>query len=99
MTAEYKKEIETTEVERLVDVKCNICGLSCRDEMDMNYECIDFGANWGFASHGKDGRIERGHICEKCYDEKITPLFKISPIIKSHWMDELFEEESEEETD
>jgi len=77
MTYFYKKEIIETEIVK--NIICNICGLSCRDEDDMNYECATIDVTWGYGS-SKDMEHEIAHICEKCYDKHITPLFKIPTI-------------------
>ena len=36
------KQIKTKRVTepKLVDITCDICGESCRDKMDMNYEMV-----------------------------------------------------------
>lgn len=67
----YKKEIS--------DVLCNICGLTCKDKHNMNYECITIDVTWGYGS-SKDMVHEVAHICENCYDDKVVPLFTIPTI-------------------
>ena len=76
MISEYKTVKK--ELDELDDVYCNICGKSCKKEMNFEYAYII--ADWGYDSQ-KDLEVHEAHICEECYDEKILPLFKINPKI------------------
>ena len=53
---------------KLVDITCDICGKSCRDSADMNYECVSFAGSWGYMSH-KDTENWSCDICEPCADK------------------------------
>lgn len=53
---------------KLIDITCDICGKSCRDEMDMNYEMICLQGDWGYCSQ-KDGTSWLCDICEDCADK------------------------------
>ena len=72
------EKVEIVE-ERVVDIICNVCGKSCRDKCDMNYEYADLSANWGYGSN-KDMLQTHAHICSSCYD-KIAETFVISAVI------------------
>ena len=52
---------------KLVDITCDICGHSCRDNMDMNYEMVSLQGSWGYCSN-KDGTTWDCDICETCAD-------------------------------
>lgn len=56
---------EVTE-EGIVEVYCDICGKSTKDDMG-NFECATLYANWGYSSN-KDGEVHKCYICETCYD-------------------------------
>lgn len=73
----------TKEVEELVDVTCDRCGLSCRDKIDMNLEYAEMKAMWGYGS-GKDCERHKIQLCEKCYDEMVETM-KIKVQV-SHYM-------------
>ena len=73
----YKTETRTIEEEYVKDVICNMCGESCRDRMDMNFECATLSASWGYCSR-KDTERHHSHLCEDCYD-KLVEQFKIPP--------------------
>ena len=64
------KKIKTTikEIEEIEDVLCDICGKSCRDGYDMNYEFSTLSASWGYGSH-KDSERWYGEFCESCSDK------------------------------
>ena len=63
-----KFETVTEEHEKLTDVFCDICGKSCKTEMD--YEFAVLAADWGFDSK-KDGEHHHCDICEDCYNEVV----------------------------
>jgi hypothetical protein len=66
-------EKQTKEVEVLVDVKCDRCGESCWDKIEMNMEYAEMKAMWGYGS-GKDCERHKIQLCEKCYDETIKTM-------------------------
>ena len=53
---------------KLVDITCDICGKSCRDSADMNYEMACLRGHWGYMSR-KDGTRWCCDICEDCADK------------------------------
>lgn len=63
----HLKNKRVTEL-KLVDITCDICGKSCRDKMDMNYEMVSLSGSWGYCSH-KDGTAWNCDICEGCADK------------------------------
>jgi len=64
-------EKETQEVEVLKDVVCDCCGKTCKDDINLNFECATIKANWGYGSK-KDMEQWSAQICEKCIDEKFS---------------------------
>ena len=72
-----KIEIVKVDSPQVVDVICNACGESCRDNLGMNFEYADVSAAWGYGSK-KDMEVHRGHLCEACYD-KLVASWKIPP--------------------
>ena len=64
-------EIELVEKEVLKDVFCDSCGKSCNTEYGFEY--MELTANWGFSSN-KDLERWEAQICEKCVDEKFSPI-------------------------
>lgn len=58
----------TKEIEEVEDIICDICGKSCRDKYDMNYEYSTLSASWGYGSH-KDTEQWQGDFCENCSDK------------------------------
>ena len=52
---------------KLIDITCDICGKSCRDKMDMNYEMVSLAGSWGYCSQ-KDGQSWLCDMCEGCAD-------------------------------
>lgn len=62
----FKKE--TAELTVLKDIKCDICGDSCKkDKKSGIYEYATFSANWGYMSN-KDNEQWEVHMCEACAD-------------------------------
>ena len=59
---------EQTYVSKLKDINCDVCGKSCRDNMDMNFEMVALSGSWGYCSH-KDGTSWACDICEDCADK------------------------------
>lgn len=56
------------ETEEVTDVLCDMCGKSCRDDMDMNYEGSHLSASWGYCSR-KDDTFWDYDFCEDCSDK------------------------------
>ena len=63
-----KTKTVTIEVEKVDTVICDICGKSCKDNFNMNYEFSSLSASWGYGSH-KDGSLWGGDFCEGCSDK------------------------------
>lgn len=61
------REIVTKEIDTVTDIRCDFCGQTCRDSLDMNFEYATVKAHWGYGSR-KDGTIHEAHFCEKCFD-------------------------------
>jgi len=55
----------TREIEELEDIICDICGKSCKDDLNMNYEFSTLSASWGYGSHA-DTTQWYGEFCESC---------------------------------
>jgi len=62
----FKKE--QTYTAKLEDITCDVCGKSCRDKMDMNFELVILRGSWGYGSR-KDGTSWECEICEDCADK------------------------------
>ncbi len=58
----------TRKIEETEDIICDICGKSCRDKLNMNYESSILSASWGYGS-SKDGSQWGGDFCESCSDK------------------------------
>lgn len=76
---ERVKKVVTREETFVSDVLCNVCGKTCKDDLDMNFECATVHANWGYGSR-KDTELHEAHICEDCYDEYVK-IWKLPPTI------------------
>ncbi len=50
----------------VVDILCDICGMSARTEYG-DFEYAQLAATWGYAST-KDGEEHEVCLCESCYD-------------------------------
>ena len=70
---ETKKKM--VEQEYQSDVICDICGKSCKDGIDMNFEFMTLSADWGYAS-GFDTESWRAEVCIKCVVKKLKPIVK-----------------------
>lgn len=66
-------------VETLKDIKCNLCGKSCKASSGLGYSCATLDAYWGYGSN-KDGEKYLAHLCETCFDN-IVKNFKISGLV------------------
>lgn len=71
-----KKFIEVT-CEKLGDVFCDVCGESCKREVDYEYATLK--ASWGYDSN-KDLQIHNIQLCESCFDKTILFLKQIKTI-------------------
>jgi hypothetical protein len=81
--------------EQIEDITCDICLESCRDSLDMNFECLSISTKWGYGSNNKDGEKWEAHVCESCTEKYLKDLIlfnKSSYFSKSH---ELHEEMNE----
>ena len=74
------KKYKTRQAKVLVDICCDVCGNSCKNELgtardhigDMCNQAADFefatiSANWGYCSR-KDGESYHLDLCENCFD-------------------------------
>lgn len=53
------------EVERVIDVKCDVCGTSTRIE-ESGYQFGTLQAQWGYGTL-HDGERYEIHLCERCF--------------------------------
>ena len=67
------KLIGMTEKEDLIDIVCDICGMSTKTEFG-DYEYAELSARWGYSS-SKDEEYHEVCLCEKCYDQ-VTSYIK-----------------------
>lgn len=79
---EITKKVEEL-VDKVVDVICDRCGKTCKDEINLNFEFAEVKAMWGYGSN-KDLERHKIHLCEPCYDETLKTM-GIKPQI-SHYM-------------
>lgn len=63
------------QVETTIDVRCDLCGDSCKQETDdtQNLEFGTLKANWGYASK-HDGESYNIHLCEGCFFQTLAHL-------------------------
>jgi len=61
------RQIKNKTSPTLIDITCDICGKSCKDRADMNYEMVCLQGSWGYMSR-KDGTNWCCDICEDCAD-------------------------------
>ena len=59
---------KTVTERKLMGITCDVCGKSCRDDQDMNYEYISFAGSWGYCSR-KDTENWSCDLCEPCADK------------------------------
>ena len=59
-----KIETVTETREKMTDLLCDVCGVSCKHPTD--YEHGSFEADWGYDST-QDGEHHRCDLCEDCY--------------------------------
>ena len=62
------------------DVICDSCGKSCKTFLDQKKKHFDFEfmtleAKWGYGT-GKDMERYQAQVCERCVDEKLSPIIK-----------------------
>ena len=60
------KILGRVEREELIDILCDICGVSTKTECG-DYEYAELSARWGYSS-SKDEEYHEVCLCEKCYD-------------------------------
>ena len=76
------KKYKTRQARVLVDICCDVCGTSCRndrlklpgplhEEGDFEYGTVS--ATWGYFSR-KDGESYSTLLCEKCFDDVVTHI-------------------------
>ena len=63
------------------DVKCDICGKSCKTEINT-FEFMELKVDWGYGAD-KDGKRQTAQVCEKCVEEKLEPIIKFKTEIYS----------------
>tara|TARA_Y100000034_G_scaffold121644_2_gene166134 strand:+ start:816 stop:1121 length:306 start_codon:yes stop_codon:yes gene_type:complete len=66
----------------VVDVVCDICKKSTRDQGDMNFEYAELAATWGFYSK-KDCEQHNCHMCETCYDKIRAYIHSIGGVVQT----------------
>jgi hypothetical protein len=71
------RKIQTEEVDKIVDILCDICGESCWDSAKVNFEFLKLDSHWGFWSN-KDLEHWSAQICEKCVDKHLKSLIKFN---------------------
>ena len=59
---------------QLDDIVCDICGNSCKKNLDI--ESAKLFAHWGYDS-SKDGYVYDIDLCEGCFDKTLTFLLEI----------------------
>lgn len=59
---------------QLDDIVCDICGDSCKKNLDI--ESAKLFAHWGYDSK-KDGDVYDIDLCEKCFDRTLNYLMQI----------------------
>ena len=69
------KVLVRVEKEDLIDVVCDICGISTKTELG-DYEYAELSARWGYPS-SKDGQYHEVCLCERCYDQIISYIKSI----------------------
>ena len=73
------KEKVLTEVQEITDIICDICGHSCKKDIESNicdYEYATLSASWGYYSN-KDAVTWVCNICENCADKIMKYIVSI----------------------
>ena len=71
------REEKTITAPTLVDIKCDVCGNSCKTEnrffdySECNYEYATLDADWGHYSDS-DGKSYKIEICEDCFYDTLA---------------------------
>lgn len=60
------KKYETLPRQTLVDILCDVCGASCKTQIN-DFEYATLSASWGYCSR-KDGESYSATLCENCFD-------------------------------
>jgi hypothetical protein len=71
--------IKTTE--KIKNIICDCCGNSCNatpNEDKPNFEYLELKSTWGYFSKDKDTELWSAQVCEKCVDEKLSPIIKFT---------------------
>lgn len=63
---------------QLDDIICDICGESCKKNLDI--ESAKLFAHWGYDSK-KDGDVYDIDLCENCFDKVLKYLLEIRSFI------------------
>lgn len=64
----YEKRVRQT----LIDILCDICGASCKTQLD-DFEYAELSATWGYCS-SKDGESHTTLMCENCFDRVVEHI-------------------------
>lgn len=78
------KKYKTRQARVLVDICCDVCGKSCKNDRDIAtddyelHETADFeygavSATWGYFSR-KDGESYSTLLCENCFDDVVKHI-------------------------
>ena len=62
------KKLKKLPVDRIVDVVCDVCGQSCKNDVSIEYAQLHVPGGWGYGSR-KDGEWHDCDLCEDCYDK------------------------------
>ena len=79
------KKYKTRQTRTLVDICCDVCGKSCKNEHARDYDDdqelhedgdFEYGtvsATWGYFSR-KDGESHSAILCETCFDDVVKHI-------------------------
>ena len=73
------REEKTITAQALTDIKCDVCGKSCKiensffDYSETKYEFATLDADWGYYSDS-DGKSWSIDICENCFYDTLAHL-------------------------
>ena len=73
-----KYELVPTEYKKLVEFKCDICGLNFMEDSMEEQECCSFYTIGGYSSVFGDGSKISLDICQHCFKEKLGEYCSIS---------------------
>jgi uncharacterized cysteine cluster protein YcgN (CxxCxxCC family) len=66
------KKYEIIPTTALTDVLCDICGTSCKTQLN-DFEYAELSATWGYCS-SKDGESHTTLMCENCFDRVVEHI-------------------------